>query len=154
MTRAILLIIVLLLPTPVAANGCEPEPASIYAPAGWICPPAYGEGIASTWQGPGVATNSCTWPWTDCTPIRITVIETGAWIEVRPTMFCHCWTGVTGPNGETQRLVDLDPNTVTALGLPGPGLYEVRVDPAGGVEEPLGASGDAVEPLPDTAASR
>lgn len=155
MKLTVLLIIVLLLPTPVIAiDGCEPEPASQWAPAGFVCPPVFGEGIASTWQGPGVATNSCVYPWTDCTPIRITVLATGAWIEVRPTQWCMCWVGVTGPNGETQRLVDLDPDTVTALGLGGPGLFAVRVDPAGGVEPPLGPSGDAVGPLPDTAVSR
>jgi hypothetical protein len=32
----------------VRANECTPEPASPWAPAGWICPPAYGEGTAST----------------------------------------------------------------------------------------------------------
>lgn len=160
-------------------DDCIAEPASIYAPQGFICPPMYGEGIASTWQGPGVASNSCVWPWLDCTPIRITVLETGAWIEVRPTQWCMCWVGVTGPLGETARIVDLGPDEVRALGLPGPGLWPVRVEPAGGVEyhqeQPAGAgpardtppsedppastdgesgSGQTPQAIPDTAMAR
>jgi len=49
-------------------------------------------------------------------------------------MFCDCYTGT-----RDQRLVDLDPVTLAALGLdPSKGLYPVRVTPVGGA-------------LPDTA---
>lgn len=112
---------------------CEVEPASQWAPQGYICPPIYGEGVASQWQGPGVARNDCTWPWTACPRIRIESVDTGLSVEVSPTMWCMCWVGVTGPQGETARIVDLDPATVAALGLDlGRGLHHVRVYPVAG----------------------
>jgi len=49
-------------------------------------------------------------------------------------MFCDCYTGE-----REQRLVDLDPSTLRALGLdPSQGLFPVRVTPVAGA-------------LPDTA---
>ena len=115
----------------------------------------YGEGTASTWGGPGVARNDCVYPWTDCTPIRITSLDTGLSIEVTPIMYCDCYMR-PGPNGEQTRIVDLGPSEVAALGLPGPGLWPVRVEPIEVVvldsaptpELEKSSSSDAV--LPDT----
>lgn len=132
----LMLALALFRPSPIYA-GCRPEPASQWAPAGYVCDPHYGIGTASTWQGPGSAVNSCSYPWTDCQTIAVQSLDTGLVIVTRPTMYCHCWVGVTGPNGETERLVDLGPELVAALGLPGPGLYDVKVWP--------------VTTLPDTA---
>ena len=113
------------------ANDCIPEPASEWAPQGWICPPLYGEGTASTWGGPGAARNDCVYPWDDCVPIVVTSTDTGRSITVTPSMWCHCWTGVTGPNGETRRIVDLSPEQVAELGLDvSRGLFRVSVEPA------------------------
>lgn len=107
---------------------CEVEPASPWAPQGYICPPMYGEGTASTWPGPGVARNDCVYPWADCPEIVIQSHQTGLTVRVTPTMWCMCWVGVTGPQGETARIADLDPSTLAALGLdPGQGLYGVTV---------------------------
>ena len=111
-------------------DGCRPEPASQWAPAGFVCPPIYGSGTASTWPGPGVARNDCVYPWTACPPIVVTSVDTGRSVTVTPSMWCMCWVGFTGPQGETARLVDLDPVTLAALGLEGQGLYPVWVDPA------------------------
>ncbi len=114
----------------VSAKDCEAEPASQWAPAGWICPPAYGEGIASTWQGPGSARNDCVWPFDQCIALTVISLDTGRSIVSVPTTWCMCWVGVIGPLGETERIIDLAPDQVAALGLPGPGLYRVRVEPA------------------------
>lgn len=139
-------LLILLLVRPVAA--CGPTPITEHTPSGVAGCELYGEGTASMWAGPGVARNDCVYPWDDCTPIRITVLATGAWVEVRPTMFCDCWFGGDGPNGETIRIVDLDPATVAALGLdPAQGLWDVRVEPAGGVVR----KGASAHTLPDTA---
>lgn len=110
---------------------CVPEAASQWAPAGFICDPIYGDGWASMWGGPGAATNSCVYPWKDCQTIAVTSLETGITIIVTPTTWCHCWANVTGPNGETERLVDLDPGHVAALGLDPdlPTLHRVHVEP-------------------------
>ena len=117
--------------SPVAA-ACRTEPVTESTPTGIAECEVYGEGIASMWGGPGVARNDCVYPWDACTPIRITVIATGAWIEVRPTMFCDCYTGTAN-----QRIVDLSPDVVAALNLdPAAGLWRVRVEPAGGVTLP------------------
>lgn len=88
----------------------------------------YGSGWASWWSGPGVARNDCVWPWNDCTPITITSHDTGLSVTVTPTMYGDLYTGT--PN---QRLVDLDPSTLKALGLWGErdrGLFRVTVEPA------------------------
>ncbi|HYI66358.1 MAG TPA: hypothetical protein VEW95_05505 [Candidatus Limnocylindrales bacterium] len=135
-----------LVPAAVGAGDCEPEPSSIWAPAGWVCPPVYGTGTASSWPGPGAARNDCTYPWTACEPIVVTSLDTGLQIIVTPVTWCHCWTGVTGPNGETARIVDLDPASVAALGLdPADGLWRVSIAP---FREGIGAAG---LPIPDTA---
>lgn len=100
-------------------------------PSGWAGCEVYGHGIASRWSGPGVARNDCEWPWTACVPIRITADETGRAVVVTPTMFCDCRVGLDW--GETTRIVDLDPATVAALGLPmDNGLYPVTVEPVQG----------------------
>lgn len=131
------------------AVDCEPEPASQWAPAGWVCPPIYGDGDASRWPGPGVARNDCVWPWQACEPIAITSLKTGLTIQVQPTMWCMCWVGVSGPSGETARIVDLDPASVAALGLDwDEGLFKVRVEPAVwyAEPEPAGAGTPLVPP--------
>jgi len=86
-------------------------------------------GIASMWAGPGAATHDCVWPWTDCVPRRVTALDTGLSIIVVPQMYCDCYVGYTGPHGETERLIDLDPSQVRALGLdPSRGLWRVSVE--------------------------
>lgn len=125
---------------------CEPEPASVWAPAGYVCEPHYGIGTASTWDGPGAATNGCSWEVrhsVGCPLIAIRSLDTGLVVITRPVEWCMCWVGVRGPLGETERLVDLSPDLVAALGLPGPGLYDVEVRP---FREGIGSAG-----LPDTA---
>ena len=68
-----------------------------------------------------------------------------------------CWANTVGPNGETERLIDLAPSHVAALGLPGPGLYDVIVQPIhqpGQPEPPSNVDGvgQRADPvLPDTA---
>ena len=116
------------MPTPVL-GACELTNREDYNPTGWEGCTRYGDGIASHWAGPGVARNDCLWPWTHCTPIRITSAQTGLSITVTPTMFCDCWYGMAGH----ERLVDLDPAAVAALGLAwADGLYPVTVEPASG----------------------
>ncbi len=148
----------------VQANECEPEPASQWAPAGWKCPPAFGIGDASRYPGPGVAVNSCVFPWDACPPIAITSMQTGITVVVIPSMWCHCYVNAPGPQGETARLVDLDPATVAALGLHWEdGMYRVSVEPASylpmapatprRVEPPPRPSHGPTEALPDTALS-
>ena len=86
------------------------------------------QGVASTWSGPGAATHDCTWPWTSCTTRQVQSLKTGVTIIVTPTMYCDCFVGRIGPNGETERLIDLDPAMVRALGLdPADGLFDVQV---------------------------
>lgn len=115
--------------------GCHPEPITPDTPTGIAGCVIYGDGIASSWGGPGVARNDCLWPWTDCTPIRIRSLDTGRVIVRTPLMFGDLYTGTPD-----QRIVDLDPASVRALGLdPARGLWPVHVTPAVG--------------LPDTAVS-
>ena len=116
-----------------AVDGCFEYASTdpVNEPSGVMGCELYGEGVASTWGGPGVARNDCVYPWDDCMPIRITSLEPdtyGNWVEVRPTMYCDCYMR-PGPNGEQPRIVDLGPDVVAALGLPGEGLWNVRVDP-------------------------
>ena len=115
-----------------AGDGCRPYPTdAAYAPTQVKGCVLYGRGIASHWNGVGVARNDCLWPWTDCTPITITSLETGRSITVTPRMWGDLY--VTTPQ---QRLVDLDRAAVDALGLRwADGLYEVVVTPAVGMPD-------------------
>jgi hypothetical protein len=122
-----------------AYAACHRIPIGPDSPTGIAGCEIYGYGLASTWSGPGIARNDCIWPWTACTTVVITSVETGQTITVTPTMFGDLYTGTPD-----QRIVDLDPVSVRRLGLdPGRGLWPVQV-------MPLGAVGD----LPDTAFKR
>ena len=145
LAHAIVITALLAIAATARAGGCEPEPASQWAPAGYVCDQQYGVGTASTWSGPGAATNGCSHAIRDsvgCEPIAIRSLDTGLVVVTTPVEWCMCWVGVTGPNGETERLVDLSPDLVAALGLPGPGLYAVEVT---WVRE-----GESAMTLPDT----
>lgn len=107
--------------------GCKPYKVSSYSPTGIVGCIVYGTGIASWYHGNGVARNDCVYPWTKCQPISITSLDTGITITVTPKMYCDCYTGTS-----KQRLVDLTPATLKALGLnPSQGLFRVTVQPAG-----------------------
>lgn len=129
---AIGLLLILKAPSEAA---CRPAPEinPEWYPTNCVGDVAYGRGMASGWAGPGVARNDCLWPWTHCTVIRITSVETGRSIVVRPTMYGDLWRGLepgtTGPLGERPRLVDLDPASRAALGLTGFRLWPVVVCP-------------------------
>jgi hypothetical protein len=125
----------LLLAGPVVA--CEQTEAEWYNPTGWEGCEAWGVGRASRWPGPGVATNDCVYPWKDCVPRRVTSLETGRSVVVVPTMFCDCYHGTAD-----EKLIDLDPATVRALGLDwAQGVYWVRVEPQGAQRLPDTATG-------------
>lgn len=123
--RLLLVLALLALPAPVRA-GCEPEPVGPYTPTGIKGCEIYGQGTASMWGGPGIARNDCVWPWTACQPIVITSLDTGRSITVVPSMYGDLYTGTAD-----ERIVDLDPAAVAALGLePSRGLWPVEVVPA------------------------
>jgi hypothetical protein len=114
------------MPEPVGATCEYYTPAPPHEPTGVKGCEVYGEGTASRYAGPGVARNDCVYPWTSCQPIQITSLQTGITIVVTPTMYCDCYTGTS-----EQRIVDLDPGAVAALGLDWDrGLYPVSVEPA------------------------
>lgn len=130
--------------------GCRPIPREEmlehpdWYPTGVKGCVVYGVGTASHWGGPGVARNDCLWPWTACTPIRITSLDTGRSITVQPTMYGDLYTTTAD-----ERIADLDPAAVRALGLDwNRGLYRVRVGPVGKGSSPSRSSHPA---LPDTA---
>jgi hypothetical protein len=116
---------------------CHSIPIGPNTPSGVAGCVIYGEGIASEWGGPGVARNDCLWPWRDCQTIAIQSLTTGLTIIVTPRLFGDLYTGTP-----RQRIVDLDPAAVHALGLDESlGLWPVRVTPV-----------DSATGLPDTAA--
>jgi hypothetical protein len=118
-----------------APDECHPIPVTWYSPTGIAGCEIYGEGTASMWGGPGAARNDCLYPWRDCQTIAIQSLATGLRIVVTPTMFGDLYTGTS-----RERIVDLSPRMVAALGLdPAEGLWRVRVTP---VDAPV---------LPDTA---
>lgn len=112
-------------------SASHPDVLAGWNPTRWRGCTQYGLGLASHWGGPGVARNDCLWPWTDCTPITITNMDResagyGLSITVQPTMFGDLWQG-----RPEQKIVDLDPAAVAALGLDwSRGVYPVRVEPA------------------------
>lgn len=117
-------------------SGCHSIPVTWFSPTGIAGCVVYGDGMASMWGGLGAARNDCVYPWRHCQPIAITSLTTGLRIIVTPTMYCDCYTGT-----RRERIVDLDPSMVRALGLePAEGLWPVNVQPA-----------DASSGIPDTA---
>jgi len=120
-------------------EGCEPYPITEHSPTGVVGCVVYGVGTASMWGGPGVARNDCVWPWTDCQTITVRSLETGIVIIVTPRMFGDLYTTTVH-----ERIVDLDPAAVAALGLdPARGLWPVEVLPF--------REGESSAVLPDTA---
>jgi hypothetical protein len=119
------------LTTPAPVSACEYAGTSWYNPTGWQGCEQWGTGQASMWGGPGAASNDCLHPWTDCAPRIVISLDTGRSLLIVPVMFCGCFVKGVGPNGETARLIDLDPSQVAALGLDASqGLFAIRVEPA------------------------
>jgi hypothetical protein len=111
-----------------AAPGCEPIPVTWWSPTGVAGCVVYGEGTASMWGGPGAARNDCVYPWADCQTIAIQSLQTGLVIVVTPTMYGDLYLGDDDPAND--RIVDLDPGMVAALGLDAAaGLWPVSVWP-------------------------
>lgn len=108
--------------------GCHAIAITPDTPTGIAGCTVYGVGTASAWGGPGAARNDCEWPWNDCQAIAVLSLTTGLRIVVVPTMFGDLYTGT-----RHERIVDLDPAMVAALGLdPSDGLWPVRVTPVDG----------------------
>lgn len=158
---AIAFAVVCLIATVAEVSACEPYPVSEHSPTGIAGCTVYGTGTASAWGGPGVARNDCLYPWTSCQALAIRSLQTGLVIVVTPRMFGDLYTGTPD-----ERIVDLDPSAVAALGLdPAAGLWPVDVwpvDPATGIEQAVGyrldesagavsLGGAAPADLPDTA---
>jgi hypothetical protein len=137
-------VVLLAVPSPATAS-CHPIPVTWYSPTGVAGCEIYGEGIASTWPGPGAARNDCLWPWHDCQPIAVQSLQTGVTIIVTPTMYGDLYLGDNNPRND--RIVDLGPAMVEALGLDlGGGLWPVSVTPVDGSGQFLSSPA-----LPDTA---
>ncbi len=114
-----------LLPVRAGDETCHRIPITADTPTGIAGCVVYGQGTASEWGGPGTARNDCLWPWRDCQMIAIQSLQTGVTIIVVPRMFGDLYTGTP-----RQRIVDLDPAAVRALGLEeSAGLWPVEVWP-------------------------
>lgn len=117
------------LPVRAGDETCQPEPASIWAPAGLKGCTLDGPtiGIASTWGGTVAAANWCTHAMRDsrgCGTWIVRSIDTGALIRVQPAEYCSCYWQTD------RRLIDLTRSQVRALGLdPLRGLFRVQVVP-------------------------
>ncbi len=120
---------------------CEPIEVTWYSPTGIAGCTLDGatDGIASTYPGEFAAANWCVWPWTDCGYASVQSHVTGLTITVPVAMYCDCYT-----NTSDERLIDLTPEQVAALGLDvRDGLFAVTVTPF--------REGASSATLPDTA---
>ena len=116
-------------PAPVEAGDedCYSIPVTWYSPTGIAGCTLDGptDGIASTYPGDVAAANWCTYPWDDCGSVIVQSHDTGLTITVPVAMYCDCYTGTA-----QERLVDLTPGQVAALGLDhARGLFPVTVTP-------------------------
>ena len=95
--------------------------------------------------------NFCSWDVrhsTGCGSVRVTSHDTGLSVVTEVGEWCHCYVNAPGPNGETERLIDLTRPLVAALGLDwDTGMYRVTV-------EPVSSTNRAQLMLPDTSAER
>ncbi|MBA3586504.1 MAG: hypothetical protein H0W41_02570 [Chloroflexi bacterium] len=127
---------------------CEPTPETIWHPAGVEGCTLDGptDGIASTYPGEFAAANWCSWTLrhsVGCGTWTVQSLTTGVTITVAPGEFCHCYTGTPD-----ERLIDLTPEQVAALGLDvRDGLFAVTVTPLEVADEVAAP----VVRLPDTA---